>query len=129
MPSHSLLGKLSSLETKGYGAGERFIEKALELICDSPEAAYDGYHSTTSNSVLFSKSFDWDKRLREFGTAHLPTCQAPLDPPATVPKVFSSRQWAFSHSHQLTRGRRRGIVSDKQQSALQSTGADTANTR
>ena len=69
MPSHSLLGKLSSLETKGYGAGERFIEKALELICDSPEAAYDGYHSTTSNSVLFSKSFDWDKRLREFGPA------------------------------------------------------------
>ncbi|MGO9572197.1 MAG: hypothetical protein ACLP5H_32165 [Desulfomonilaceae bacterium] len=54
---------------KGHGAGERFIEKALELICNSPEAEYDGYHSTTADSVLLSKSFGWDKRLREFGPA------------------------------------------------------------
>lgn len=67
--SRSKLENLFSIPMKGHGAGERFIEKALELICNSPEAAYDGYHSTTSNSVLFSKSFDWDKRLREFGPA------------------------------------------------------------
>ncbi len=63
------LENLFSIPMKGHGSAERFVEKALELICNSPEAEYDGYHSTTADSVLFSKSFDWDKRLREFGPA------------------------------------------------------------
>jgi hypothetical protein len=45
----SKLKTLFSIPMKGQGSVERFIEKALELICNSPEAAYDGYHSTTSN--------------------------------------------------------------------------------
>jgi hypothetical protein len=63
------LEKLFSIPMKGHGSAERFVEKALELIRNSPEAEYDGYHSTTADSVLFSKSFDWDQRLREFGPA------------------------------------------------------------
>jgi hypothetical protein len=90
----SKLKKLFSIPMKGHGSAERFIEKALELICNSPEAAYDGYHSTTSNSVLFSKSFDWDKRLREFGAAarllfwlHWKQAEAGTKLVLTVPQV------------------------------------------
>jgi hypothetical protein len=90
----SKLKNLFSIPMKGHGSGERFIEKALELICNSPEAAYDGYHSTTSNAVLFSKSFDWDERLKEFGPGarlflwlHWKQAEAGTKLALTVPQV------------------------------------------
>ena len=91
------LEKLFSIPMKGHGSAERFVEKALELIRNSPEAEYDGYHSTTADSVLFSKSFDWDQRLREFGPAarlflwlHWKQAEAGSKLRLTVPEVVQA---------------------------------------
>jgi hypothetical protein len=90
----SKLEKLFSIPMKGHGVAERFVKKALELICRSPETAYDGYRSTTADSILFSQSFDWDKRLREFGSAsrlflwlHWKQAEAGTRLALTVPQV------------------------------------------
>jgi hypothetical protein len=48
---------------------EGFIARALELICTSPEEAYDGYNGQTKTAVLFSKKFDWKTKLPELGAS------------------------------------------------------------
>jgi hypothetical protein len=42
---------------------------ASGLIVRAPESPYDGHHSDTGESILFSKAFNWRESLREFGPA------------------------------------------------------------
>ncbi len=63
------LEKLFAVPMKGPGSAERFASMASGLIVQSPESPYDGHHSVTGEAVLFSKAFDWEGTLREFGPA------------------------------------------------------------
>jgi hypothetical protein len=63
------LKKLFAVPMKGPEAAQRFVAMALGLILRSPESPYDGHHSDTGEAVLFSKSFDWEEKLREFASA------------------------------------------------------------
>jgi hypothetical protein len=63
------LEKLFAVPMKGPGAAERFASMASVLITQSPESPYDGHHSDMGEAVLFSKAFDWEGTLREFGSA------------------------------------------------------------
>ena len=63
------LEKLFAVPMKGQGAAERFAGMASGVIVQSPESQYDGHRSETGESVLFSKAFDWEEKLRDFGSA------------------------------------------------------------
>jgi hypothetical protein len=63
------LERLFSLPTSGRGAPQRFTAKATEVITGAPEVPYDGYNADTGNAILFSRSFPWEIRLKEFGAA------------------------------------------------------------
>jgi hypothetical protein len=63
------LEKLFSVPMKGSGAAQRFSSMALSLISGSPESPYDGHHSDTGNEILFSKAFEWQEKLGDFGPA------------------------------------------------------------
>ncbi len=67
--SKAALEKLFGVPMKGPGAAERFAGMASVLIKQSPESPYDGHHSDAGNEILFSKTFDWQEKLREFGSA------------------------------------------------------------
>jgi len=45
------------------GSVDTFIQKAVDLICNSPEAPYDGYNGRTETTVLLSKRFDNGQQL------------------------------------------------------------------
>ena len=63
------LEKLFAVPMKGRGSGERFARKAVELVTGSPETAYHGVTSDAGDTVLMSKSFDWQATLPELGAA------------------------------------------------------------
>jgi hypothetical protein len=63
------LDKLFAVPMKGPGAAQRFSSMALSLISGSPESPYDGHHSDTGNEILFSKAFEWQEKLGDFGPA------------------------------------------------------------
>ncbi len=54
--------------TEGAGT-EAFVKRALDLICNSPDAPYDGHQGQTKLTVLFSKKFDWQTKLPEMGAS------------------------------------------------------------
>lgn len=88
------LEKLFAVPMKGPGAGERFAGMASGLIMRSPESSYDGHHSVMDEVVLFSKAFDWEEKLREFGPAarlfvwlHWKQAQAGAKLTFTVPQL------------------------------------------
>ena len=63
------LDKLFRLPSSGRGAPQRFAAKAVEIITGAPEIPYDGHHADTGDAILFSRSFQWKIKLKEFGPA------------------------------------------------------------
>ena len=57
------------LPLSGQSASQRFATKAAEIITGSPEVPYDGHNSDVDNAILFSRSFPWEIKLKEFGPA------------------------------------------------------------
>ena len=64
-----VLEKLFRLPTSGRGAPQRFAAKAIEIIRGAPEVPYDGHNADTGDAILFSRSFSWEIKLKEFGPA------------------------------------------------------------
>jgi len=64
-----VLERLFRLPTSGRGTPQRFVAKAIEVITASPEVPYDGHNTDTGDSILFSRSFPWEIKLKEFGAA------------------------------------------------------------
>jgi len=63
------LERLFRLPTSGRGAPQRFVAKAIEIITGAPEVPYDGHNADTGDAILFSRSFPWEIKLKEFGSA------------------------------------------------------------
>ncbi|MBI5250191.1 MAG: winged helix-turn-helix transcriptional regulator [Desulfomonile tiedjei] len=63
------LARLFRLPSAGRGAPQRFLAKAVEVITGAPEVPYDGHNSDTGDAILFSRSFSWEIKLKEFGPA------------------------------------------------------------
>jgi hypothetical protein len=63
------LERLFRLPTSGRGAPQRFTAKAHEVITGASEVSYDGYNADTGDAILFSRSFPWEIKLKEFGAA------------------------------------------------------------
>ena len=45
------------------------MAKAVEIITGAPEVPYDGHNADTGDAILFSRSFPWEIKLKEFGPA------------------------------------------------------------
>jgi hypothetical protein len=60
---------LFRLPQSGRGAPQRFVAKAVEVITGAPEVPYDGRNSDAGDAILFSQSFPWEIKLKEFGPA------------------------------------------------------------
>ncbi len=63
------LDRLFGLPTSGRGAPQRFTAKAMEVITGAPKIPYDGHNADKGDAILFSRSFPWETRLKEFGAA------------------------------------------------------------
>ena len=63
------LERLFRLPPSGRGAPQRFAAKAVEIITGAPEIPYDGHNADTGDAILFSRSFPWEIKLKEFGPA------------------------------------------------------------
>jgi hypothetical protein len=63
------LDRLFRLPTSGRGAPRRFTAKAIEVITGASEVPYDGHNADTGDAILFSRSFPWETKLKEFGAA------------------------------------------------------------
>jgi len=63
------LERLFLLPTSGRGAPQRFAAKAVEIITRAPEVTYDGHYADIGDAILFSRSFLWEIKLKEFGPA------------------------------------------------------------
>jgi hypothetical protein len=67
--SKEALVRLFRLPTSGRGAPQRLVAKAEEIITEAPEVPYDGHNTDTGDAILFSRSFPWETKLKEFGAA------------------------------------------------------------
>jgi|GEM_PF-1622167 len=63
------LERLFGLPHSGRGAPQRFAAKAVEVITGASEVPYDGHNADTGDAILFSRSFPWEIKLKEFGPA------------------------------------------------------------
>jgi len=63
------LERLFRLPTSGRGAPQRFVARAVEAITGAPEIPYDGHNADAGDAILFSRSFPWEIKLKEFGAA------------------------------------------------------------
>jgi hypothetical protein len=63
------LERLFRVPTSGRGAPDRFVAKAVEIITGAPEVPYDGHKADAIDAILFSRSFQWETMLKEFGPA------------------------------------------------------------
>jgi len=63
------LERLFGLPHSGRGAPQRFAAKAVEVITGASEVPYDGHNADTGDTILFSRSFPWETRLKEFSPA------------------------------------------------------------
>lgn len=63
------LERLFRLPQSGRGAPQRFAAKAVEIITGAPEVPYDGHNSDIGDAILFSRGFQWETKLKEFGPA------------------------------------------------------------
>lgn len=68
VPKESL-NMLFRLPSSGRGAPQRFVAKAVEIITGAPKVLYDGHNADTGDAILFSRSFPWEIKLKEFGAA------------------------------------------------------------
>ena len=67
--SKKALERLIRLPLSGQSASKRFAAKAVEIITEAPEVPYDGHHSYAGGAILFSRSFPWEIKLKEFDPA------------------------------------------------------------
>jgi hypothetical protein len=63
------LERLFRLPHSGPSASDRFVSKAVEIITGAPQVPYDGHNADTGGAILFSRSFPWEIKLKEFGPA------------------------------------------------------------
>jgi hypothetical protein len=61
------LEKLFRLPSSGRAAPQRFVAKAVEIITRAPQVLYGGHNADAGDAILFSKSFQWEIKLKEFG--------------------------------------------------------------
>ena len=45
------------------------MSKAVEIITGAMQVPYDGHNADTGDAILFSRSFPWEIKLKEFGPA------------------------------------------------------------